>query len=198
MAAADLALHVGVRCDGGVRIFMKEIWKPVVGFEGSYEVSDRGRVRSVNRIVLTTRGPRSCRGRLLAAYRNVHRGGYRYANLRSSGKQKMCRVACLVARTFIGSRPIGSEVCHKNGKAHDDRAANLRYGTKAENIRDKERHGTIYRGQRHPAAKLTAAQVRRIRRLHNEVPKVVLAQRYGVHVGHISNVQNNRRWNHHA
>ena len=172
-------------------------WKDVAGFEGYYEVSDDGRVRSVDRVVLCVnrwgqQAPRTYPGQELMAYPNEKRGGYRYVNLHKEG-QKMRRVAVLVAEAFLGPRPAGTQVCHRNGEATDDRAANLRYDTPKGNAADQSLHGTRRKGESHPMARLSDSDVDTIRLLHNLVPKADLAERFGVHPGHISNIQNGWR-----
>ncbi len=92
-----------------------EIWKPVPGFEGLYEVSDMGRVRTVERTVTGFWGrgeglkTRLVRQHEMRTYVNTARGGYRYVNLHKDGLQHMRRVAVLVAAAFLGARPEGSK-----------------------------------------------------------------------------------------
>lgn len=172
-------------------------WKDVVGFEGYYQVSADGRVRSVGRAIKCANrwgnvATRTYPGKELTPYVNHDRGGYRYVSLHRDG-QIMRRVSVLVAEAFLGPRPDGMVVCHNNGVPHDDRVANLRYDTPKMNSADQEIHGTRLRGERHPQARLSDADVEDIRRLHNIVPKAALAAKYGVHLGHISNVQNGWR-----
>lgn len=171
-----------------------EKWKAVVGFEGRYEVSDQGRVRSLDRqIVVKTRwGTMTVRvipGRAIRAYVNTQRGGYRYVNLRLEGQQHMRRVARLVALAFHGPCPLGKEVAHKNGVATDDRVENLAYKTPKENAADRFLHGTVLSGERHPGARLSDTQAAEIRQLRNQVSQKELAARYGVSAGHINNIQ---------
>lgn len=177
-----------------------EEWRDIPGFEGAYQVSDLGRVRSLDRVVTGVWGrskqpqTRIKRGQDLRAYVNVDRGGYRYVNLRLDGRQHMRRVACLVALAFLGPRPEGKQVCHENGLAHDDCLPNLRYDTPAGNNADKEKHGTVRRGERHEQSRLTEADVRRIKR--GAEPPELLAAELGVHWGHINNIRRGVRWAH--
>lgn len=166
----------------------------MVGFEGCYEVSDQGRVRSLDRKVeaLNRWGKVTARtyaGRVLRPHTNQKRGGYRYVVLHDAEGQHSRRVSVLVAAAFTGSRPEGMQVCHRNGVSDDDRAVNLRYDTPKANMADKHVHGTYSCGENHPTAKLSNADAAEIRRLRNVVPKKVLAARFGVSPGHINNVQ---------
>lgn len=178
---------------------MSEVWKPVVGFEGAYEVSDQGRVRSLDRVVeaqnrwgSTTRYVK--RGRVLRPLTNHARGGYRYANLRVDGQQSLRRVSVLVAAAFLGPRPEGQQVRHKNGVASDDRLSNLVYGTPAENAADKLLHGTHHRGERHPRAKLSEADVLSIRA--SSASRLDIAEKYAIDPRHVDSIRARRRWSH--
>ena len=118
-----------------------ERWKPVTGHEGIYEVSNHGRVRSVDRTVTRSDGQVHRRkGKLLRTPLNQR--GYQVVNLCIQGKCQMRTVHSLVAETFIGTRPEGMEVCHNDGSKTNNHVDNLRYGTSSENKLDNVRHGT--------------------------------------------------------
>lgn len=118
-----------------------EVWKPVVGYEGYYEVSDRGRVRSVDRIIICKGGQvRKLRGKIMSL-QSKGDFGHLQVILQRCGEYRHWAVHQLVAVAFIGECPEGMETCHNNGIASDNRAENLRYGTKSENALDQVRHG---------------------------------------------------------
>lgn len=120
-----------------------ELWKPVVGFEGSYEVSNLGRVRGVDRIIGGPHGPRLWKGRVLRAGASACGRHKRLGvMLLLGGKFKTMRIHRLVMAAFIGPCPKGLEVCHNDGNASNNHLANLRYDTRSENIKDQLRHGT--------------------------------------------------------
>lgn len=108
-----------------------ELWRPVVGWEGLYEVSDQGRVRSLPRT--TTKG-RVLKLRLAE--------GYPAVSLSKEAVVRTRKVHKLVIEAFIGPCPEGLEVRHLNGVSTDARLLNLRYGTRSENARDRVLHGT--------------------------------------------------------
>ena len=112
-----------------------ENWLPIPGYEGSYEVSDLGRVRSLDRI--TDRG-RNWRGRFMTP--SVMPTGYLTVTLWRDGKQRTHLVHRLVLTTFVG--PSESEVRHLHGDPSDNRLSELAWGTHSENQFDQVLHGT--------------------------------------------------------
>lgn len=144
---------------------MSENWRPVPGYEGRYEVSDQGRVRSLDRYVRTVsragrESLRPVRGVLL---RPVERyDGYLQVGL--CGENYL--VHALVAKAFLPPPPPGLHyVCHRDGSRARNAVANLRYDTPKGNSADMAVHGTLRHGTANPAAKLTPGQVLEIRRL---------------------------------
>lgn len=123
--------------DGAMPI---ERWLPVPGYEGAYEVSDHGRVRSADRIVTTSSGPRRYRSKVLRPGRTSC--GYHHVNLTVKGVGRSRLIHQLVAEAFLGPRPIGMEVRHGPAGIDDDGVDNLSWGTSSENHYDKVRDGT--------------------------------------------------------
>lgn len=118
-----------------------EEWRPVPGFEQTHEVSDRGRVRSLERHVKYQDGrERTYPEKMLRLVDGTT--GYLRVNIATKGENRVKKVHHLVALAFIGPRPAGMDVCHNNGDRLDNRACNLRYATRSENLRDAVRHGT--------------------------------------------------------
>jgi len=105
---------------------MAEQWREIPGTNGTYEVSDRGNVRSWSHM---KRG---------AKMQPVPAGKRKYLCVRIpvNGKYRQCKVHSLVAEAFIGPRPEGLRTRHLNGDKHDNRLTNLAYGTSADNYRD--------------------------------------------------------------
>jgi len=126
-----------------------ERWLPVPGYEGLYEVSNRGRVKSIPR-----RGGRNRMygGGLLRPTAEA-KSGYLIVGLWSSNENETLRVHALVVAAFVGPRPEGQEVRHLDGNPANNRwepgdetetqaaGGNLIYGTRSENGRDTVRHG---------------------------------------------------------
>lgn len=108
-----------------------EVWRPIPGYERTYQVSDLGRVRSLKRAT-TSGGIRKLR---------VNRHGYVDVNLSQGNSTRTFTVHCLVMLAFVGERPDGYEIRHLNGEPTDNRLVNLAYGTATENRIDITRHG---------------------------------------------------------
>jgi hypothetical protein len=119
-----------------------EIWKDIPGYERCYQVSNEGRVRSLDRAItqmsrwgaLYTKfvdGVDLRPGRMPAGHMSV-----------SLGRNNSQCVHKLVLLAFVGPAPEGQECLHKNGDSSDNRLENLRWGTRSDNIRDAVRHGT--------------------------------------------------------
>lgn len=121
-----------------------ELWKAVAGYEGLYEVSSHGRVRSLPREVTDNNGrrSRSLSGVMLAA--RVKASGHLQVGLCRRGVSKSFHVHRLVAEAFIDRRMPGDEVCHINGDPQDNSLSNLRWGTRQSNVDDMIRAGGAY------------------------------------------------------
>lgn len=120
----------------------EEEWRPVVGYEGYYEVSDRGRVRSLPRVIMRSNGaPQTVRGRILSQ-QPLSNGLYMKVDLSRDGGFRSRPVHRLVGEAFYGPLPEGLQTRHLNGNSFDNRLENLRYGTHLENMRDSVEHGT--------------------------------------------------------
>ena len=107
-------------------------WCAVTGYEGLYEVSRRGEVRSVRR--------RGTAGGLLRQWINVK--GYPSVKLSKGGHEVTERVHALIAQAFLGPRPVGQQVRHLDGVKTNCAVANLHYGTSSENRLDSVGHGS--------------------------------------------------------
>ena len=114
-----------------------EEWRQIPGYEGAYEVSNRGRVRSLDRI--TDRG-RKWRGRILTPA--IMPSGYLIVTLWRNGKQKSALVHRLVLLGFKGLPPEGTEALHADGVRANNTPENLSWGTHSDNQLDQVAHGT--------------------------------------------------------
>ena len=132
-----------------------EIWKPVQGYEGYYEVSSHGRVRSVERVVASSRRNGGSRRRPSKILRqNTKRNGYKTVDLSRDGKVKTSLVHRIVASAFC---PIPTTDCnvvnHLNLNKADNRPENLEWCTSAKNSMHASENGAILSAERHPNSK---------------------------------------------
>ena len=142
----------------------EEEWRPIHGFTGLYEVSSWGRVRSLDRIVAGRYGCRSHReGKVLVG--GVNNAGYRQVILMRRNKGKQVLVHRLVLTAFYGKCPKGMESRHLDGDKTNNRADNLAWGTRAENIADRWKHHEKYTPN-HSNGTLNPVTVRSMRKEH--------------------------------
>lgn len=181
----------------------EESWRPVVGFEGIYEVSDYGNVRALDRVMPSGRwGFCTRKGGLMKA--KLNKRGYFVIGLRANGSRKWKGVSQLVCEAFHGGRPSPAhQAAHfPDPNPQNNRASNLRWATSLENHGDRAVHGTLLKGVRNAAAILTDDQVRAIRaeytpgRSRHPGNQAALSARFGVCPAHIQNIANGRGWEH--
>lgn len=143
---------------------MEEIWKDVPGYEGLYQVSNMGRVKSLARtrdMNLPGRNkPAPVPERILRYGKSL---GYQNVTLSKNGAVERIRVHKLVAMTFIPNPRFCTQINHKNGDKHDNRVENLEWCTPKENIRHARETGLIkitpsFKGHHH-----TKEAIRRIK-----------------------------------
>lgn len=106
----------------------QERWLPVPGWEGLYEVSDLGRVRSLDR-------PNGLRGRVRVLSVGSH--GYLDVGLCDGGVRRTRLVHRLVLEAFVGPCPEGQEACHADSDRTNNRLSNLRWDTTKANAADR-------------------------------------------------------------
>jgi len=122
-----------------------EVWRDVPGYEGRYQASDQGRVRSVDhRVRLVTRQAgettRLVPGRILRP--GKLKCGHVTVALGKGNSQSVHRIVLL---TFVGPCPSGEEGLHLNHTPNDNRLSNLKYGTRSENLKmDYENGSRVY------------------------------------------------------
>jgi len=166
-----------------------ENWRPVVGCEMVYEISDLYRIRRV------VAARNVVAGHILKPYRD--REGYLAIRLCVNGRRPTFKVHHLVLLAFVGPRPEGMECRHLDGNKTNNRPENLCWGTSTENAADSFRHGTSPLGERNGRAKLTEANVIEIRKLLAQgMPQQAIASRFGVSRRTIGRIKSGTRWTH--
>jgi len=179
-----------------------ERWLPVVGWECLYEVSDLGRVRSLDHVIMVNRlgvlHPRRVPGCILAGGRHT-RCNYRFIVLSHGKRRDTWNVYRMVLEAFIGPCPPGMEGLHGPGGSQDDRLVNLSWGTRSKNHgHDQCRDGKCKCGERAHTAKLTQAKVDEIkRRLADGEQRARLAREYGMSWSAINCIYKGKTWTRH-
>jgi predicted XRE-type DNA-binding protein len=160
----------------------REIWKPIIGYENYYEVSNIGHVKRIQT------------GKILKPRIS---NGYCLVDLRANNNRKYCRIHRLVAFAFIGFPPTANyEVRHLDGDKQNNYVDNLTWGTRRDNERDKIRHKRTNRGQRNGKSKLTTKQVMQIKELllKGNLLQRQIADIFGVARMTISDIKCGRSW----
>lgn len=162
-----------------------EIWKTCTVAVG-YEVSDLGRVRSIDRYVQHIREG-------YGVVRRRYKGRVLRPGRRTSGHVTVAvggrtwDVHQLVLRAFVGDPPTPDHMCrHKDGVPHNNVLTNLTYGTRGENMQDRKHHGG--------PTKLTVIQIREIKTLliDNVLSGRAIARIYGVSKTTVYNIDHGR------
>lgn len=172
-------------------IYCEQIWKPVVGYEGLYEISNMGNLKGLI-ISKRFREPR-----ILTPTKNKF--GYmrcpRLCGKNDRPKQPFIHV--LVARAFLGPIPPSKEINHIDGNKAHNWVENLEYVTRKENMVHAVKNGLrdgIRRGNSHPHAKLSDDIVREIRGC--DLSDRVLARKFNVSTVTIRNARIGALWSH--
>ena len=183
-------------------IMDNEVWKDVKGYEGYYQVSNLGNVRSLDRTILCKNGSkRFTTGKILKPQKDYQ--GYLRVCLNVCGKFKTYRVHRLVALNFLDEKENKDQINHVNGVKDDNRLANLEWVTGSENIKHAIKTGLMKdsyidrsnKGILNPNSKLDAEDVKKIRQLRKEGYKLKeLSDIFKVSVVHLSNICNYKYW----
>lgn len=164
-----------------------EVWAHIPRYEGRYKASNLGNILS-----LKYRGNYGTEATLSLMRQS---NGYMRVRL-LNGKAELVHV--LVAEAFIGPKPKGCQINHKNGIKTDNRPENLEWVTPSENCKHKFRIGRhCLKGENHNNRKLTNGDVLEIRRLRDAgVLLSEVAERFGINKGTASCIANRKDWKH--
>jgi hypothetical protein len=180
-----------------------EEWRPVVGYEGAYSVSNLGNVRREKP------GPHTRRGRMSRPH--LHRRGYPCVCLWNEGNGRHHSVHRLVIAAFVGPCPSGYVVNHIDGDKTNPVITNLEYVTPQGNSTHAARTGLLptgaahwvhrhpekmVKGERNGNAKLNSLQVRVIRRLLPHMTQNDIAAAFGINSRTVSAINRGHSWKH--
>jgi hypothetical protein len=169
-------------------------WRAIPGYEGRYEVSDEGQVRSLSHTTPHIWRGRSVarphRGRMLALVLDSY--GYPVVNLRPR-----VRVHRLVLMAFVGMPTAGQVGRHLDDNRQNNAVSNLAWGTQADNHADAIRnYGHFNRGSNSKSAKLTEDDVRWVRRNASRLAGKAMARQLNVTPTTIRGIIRGRIWSH--
>lgn len=161
-----------------------ELWRPVDGYAGLYEVSSLGRVRSLSHWTPHWAGGiRWHKGKLLKQARN---GDYRYVYLSKEGVRTFIAVHRMVATAFLPNPNRLPQINHKDHRGHNNKASNLEWSTALHNLHHARNHYVF-----------DAMSVRAVREMHGSgALRCDIAALMGVHVTTISKIVACTRWQH--
>lgn len=162
---------------------------------GIYQVSNVGRVRSLDRVIIRKNGgSRTIKGKLLTP--SLHKKGYYYVRLGTKGNQKHFYIHRLVAIAFIPNPENNSQVNHINGIKTDNYVSNLEWLTPKENMEHAFSKGLGAFGERQWKAKLTLNQVKEIRKLLalGNLSLKEIGDMFDVSLKTISNIKSGKTW----
>lgn len=168
-----------------------EIWKDIPGFNGHYQVSNLGRVKTMPRLVVRNQSNGNYTSKEKVLRPGISRG-YPVVSLTRNGKAKTYKIHCLVMLAFVGPCPSGQEVLHRDGDRKDATLEHLRYGTRRENMADARLHKTMA-GVRNGNSKLTSADIIHIIEAYAAFEEN-LATELGVTSNTIRNLKMNRTY----
>lgn len=157
-----------------------EMWKDVEGFEGVYQISNFGSLRSLDRKVRSKGGQRTVRGQMLKPMYTPK--GYLNKIVVKDGEPIALFIHTLVAKHFIGIRPDGLVIDHIDRNPRNNHVSNLRYVTSAENQQNRK------------DGKLTQKHVQEIKLLLKTKTQREIANMYGVRQPLISRIKTGDRW----
>lgn len=159
---------------------MEETWKPVNNFEGCYEVSNLGRVRSVERIITYSDGRAyKYEQRILNQTLNKKRG-YFYVKLSKNMKTKNVQVHRVVAETFLQNKNNKNVVNHIDGNKQNNKVSNLEWISSKENSEHAVKKGLTKSGHLSHRARFSKEEVLEMRRKYTSgVRQTDIAKEYG-------------------
>lgn len=179
---------------------MEEIWKDIEGYEGLYQVSSLGRVKSLERIIKS----KSALGKIFICRRQKEKildcfksGGYLLVGLNKQNKQKMIYLHRIVCLSFLENPENKPCINHKNGIKTDNRVDNLEWCTYKENMSHAINNNLAGQlGEKNGHSKLTKRKVRDIRKKYKSgnIYQKDLAKQYGVCATTISQVITRKTW----
>jgi hypothetical protein len=174
-----------------------EVWKDVVGYEGLYEVSNYGRVKSLRKKIVKSTGAEVWFPTIILT--PVMRYMYKAVNIYKNKKATMFSIHRLVAKAFIENPTNLKIVNHKDLDKFNNRLFNLEWCTPLENTRHAIRNNAGAappQGEKNGQSILTEANVHVIKNSRYKIKRKDLAKMFNVSIKHIDRVRCGERWGH--
>lgn len=172
----------------GFFIMKKEIWKDIPEYEGYYQISNLGRLKTLKRegFILNDRIRKSVKDQK----------GYLKLGLNKNNKKKMFRISRLVAEAFIPNPNNYPQINHKDGNKQNNHYKNLEWCNNSQNRIHGFRTGLIKKpiGELNPNSKLTLIQINQIRILKNLFTINELSKIYNITYQQIRNIIQYKNW----
>jgi len=161
---------------------MEEIWKDIKDYEGLYQVSNFGRVKSIYRIRI----------------QHINEFGYYRIVLSKNSKLKTFSTHRLIAEVFLENPNNLPEINHKDGNKQNNCVSNLEWCTSSYNQIHAFKTGLQIPqcGIQRYNAKLTETQILEIRQLKDKHTQTEIGKMYGISFQHVSDIQNKKKWKH--
>lgn len=182
----------------------EEIWKPVLGYEGQYEISDMGRLRYVPKTVMRYRKDTSrshevrIKGKTTIGTVSGH--GYAHTKLWKDGESRPVKMHRLVAIAFVPNPYNLPQVNHKDGVKTNNKAENLEWCDNSYNQKHANAHGlTNRKGERQNTCKIKEADVLEIREFYSKNPtafRKIYAEKLNITATTVCNIINRKIWKH--
>jgi hypothetical protein len=175
-----------------------EIWKDIPGFEGSYQISNFGRVKSLPKVwVCGNRGSLRRKGETILKL-SFNSGGYCQADLSKNLKNKKYPVHRLMGITFLPNNLNKKCINHINSDRADNRLENLEWVTHSENAIHAAKKGRMFKavGEDHPMCKISKEDVIAIRGMADEYTHLEISKRFSIGRRTVCSIINRKIWKH--
>ena len=173
-----------------------EVWKDIQGYEGFYQVSNFGEVKSLDRYLFTNNGKkRKFIGKQLK--KDKSNCGYFRVQLWKNQIKKSESIHRLVAFAFINNIDNKTQVNHKNGLKSDNCVENLEWSTSSENMQHSYDNGFNNgpKGEKNGQSKLNEENVFEIRKMLDlKIKQIIIAKNFGVSISTISHIKTGKKW----
>lgn len=176
-----------------------EVWKDIQDYEGYYQVSNLGRVKSLDRYIYNYRGGKALRKGIILKLGDNGKG-YLILDLMKEGKRQSVKVHRLVAKAFIPNPNNKPQTNHIDGIKTNNYYMNLEWCTQSENTIHSYKNGLqkIRLGSEHHMSKLIESEVLEIRKLcvEGDLSRREIGKLYGVTKSCVMSINKRRIWKH--